>query len=130
MIGGVSTFSGFVGGGVLGLLIGIFAILMQTYVKRFQLGTEAKVADESIADGQWKRFQNEIARLDARINHLEDEVEQCRKREQEWIRRAIKAEAEAARLEALNLGRGEAHQEAQRIVSEERTAEKRSGGAR
>lgn len=125
MTGGISELSGFAIGLTGGGAIGCLAIVTRTYLARFRLGTEAKVADESITDGQWKRFQNEIARLDARINSLEQEVEQCRKREQEWIQRAVTAEAANARLEAIHLGRGEAHQEAQRIVSRERLGGKR-----
>lgn len=128
MTGAISELSGFALGLTGGGVIGCLAILTRTYVTRFRLGTEARVADDGIADAQWKRFQGEIARLDARINVLEQEVEDCRLREQQWIQRAITAEAESARLQALHLGRGEAHQEAQRIVSADRLEGKRKSG--
>lgn len=63
--------------------------------------------------GDWSRLRDEITRLDARCDHLQREVDECRAREGEWMNRAILAES------AL-LGKGEVKQEAQRIVSAER----------
>lgn len=75
---------------------------------------------ESEKDGDWKRLHAEIVRLDervdhllARCDHLQKEVDECREREGEWMRRAIAAEA-------YQLGEGEAHQQAQRFLSAER----------
>lgn len=68
-------------------------------------------------DGDWTRLRAEIQRLDGRCDHLQGEVDECRKREGEWMHRAIAAEA-------AHLGEGEARQLAQRIVSEEREADK------
>lgn len=63
--------------------------------------------------GDWQRLHAEIVRLDERCDHLQREVDECRQREGEWMRRAIVAEAASE-------GIGEARQEAQRIVSAER----------
>lgn len=69
-------------------------------------------------NGDWARLHAEIVRLDARIDHLQKEVDECRQREAEWMRRAIVAEAASE-------GIGEARQEAQRIVSTERVTDKK-----
>lgn len=68
---------------------------------------------ESAKDGDWARLRAEIVRLDARCDHLQREVDECREREGVWMQRAIAAEA-------AHLGAGEAKQEAQRIISTER----------
>lgn len=70
--------------------------------------------------GDWSRLRAEIVRLDERCDHLQREVDECRDREGEWMQRAIAAEA------AL-LGKGEAKQEAQRIISAERQADRKAG---
>lgn len=127
--------SGFAGGLSAGGLVAIFIVLCRTYLQRFRLGTEARVADDGISGNQWTRFQREISRLDERVDELSREVEECRKREaegfareQEWISRAIRAEAEVSRLQALDLGRGQANQEVQRRLSADRMEEKRDKG--
>ena len=70
--------------------------------------------------GDWSRLRDEIKRLDERCDHLQREVDECRKREGEWMSRAIAAEA-------VQLGEGRANQEAQRIVSAERLDPKGGG---
>jgi chromosome segregation ATPase len=82
---------------------------------------------EAERNGEWSRFHSEIARLvervvavEARCDHLQDEVDECRQREGEWMRRAIAAEAASE-------GLGEARQQAQRIVSIERLEPKKDG---
>src|SRR5690349_10147490 len=74
--------------------------------------------------GDWSRLRGEIERLDGRCDHLQQEVDECHRREGEWMSRAIRAES------AL-LGKGEVRQEAQRIVSAERQADaaKKDGGS-
>ncbi len=69
----------------------------------------------------WSRLREEITRLDARCDHLQKEVDECRDREAEWMRRAIAAEAASE-------GIGEARQAAQRIVSTERNVEREIKG--
>lgn len=61
----------------------------------------------------WERLRGEITRLDSRCDHLQSEVDECRRREGEWMARAIAAEA-------YQLGKGEARQDVQRIISSER----------
>lgn len=79
-------------------------------------------------DQDWARLRDEVGRLVGRVQSLEgkcdtleSEVDACRQREGEWMRRAIEAEA------AL-MGRGRADQEAQRIVSAERQADAKGKG--
>ena len=73
--------------------------------------------------GDWARLRDEIKRLDARCDHLQGEVDDCRKREGEWMSRAIAAEA-------FQMGQGDALQDAARIVAIERLtdASKREDG--
>lgn len=75
---------------------------------------------ETEKHGAWTRLHSEIDRLieriaeiEARCDHLQKEVDECRKREGEWMHRAIAAEAASE-------GIGEARQAAQRIVSADR----------
>jgi hypothetical protein len=75
------------------------------------LAWKAAKAAERSAD--WDRLRAEINRLDDRCDHLQGEVDECRRREGEWMQRAISAEA-------YQLGEGAARQEAQRIISTER----------
>lgn len=74
--------------------------------------TEANLAADQIDSSKWKRFQDEIARLDDRIKALEKDVAECKERELAAERRALAAETEKARLEAFITGRGEGRQEA------------------
>jgi hypothetical protein len=76
-----------------------------------------RVAEEA---SEHARFLAEVSRLDQRCDHLQNEVDECRKREGEWMSRAIAAEA-------VQLGLGAAKQEAQRIVSAEREANAQRG---
>lgn len=82
---------------------------------------------ETEKNGDWKRLHAEIVRctdrivaLEIRCDHLQKEVDECREREGEWMRRAIAAEAASE-------GIGEARQEAQRIVSTEMQSLKPKG---
>jgi len=68
---------------------------------------------EAEKSGDWSRLRAEIVRLDERCDHLQTAVDECREREADWMSRAISAEA-------VQLGQGEAMQQAQRIVSAER----------
>lgn len=72
----------------------------------------------------WQRLRDEIGRLDTRCDHLQVEVDACREREGEWMRRAIAAEA-------FQIGQGEANQKAAAIVAAERIldSKKNSGPA-
>lgn len=55
--------------------------------------------------GDWRRLRDEIARLDERCDGLQREVDECREREGEWMRRAMTAEAA---LLGIGMGRNEA----------------------
>lgn len=69
--------------------------------------TEAKLADDQIAAAAWKRFQDEIERLDRRIQVLEKELAECRQAKHDAENRATVAIAEKARLEGFIAGLGE-----------------------
>jgi hypothetical protein len=68
---------------------------------------------DSAKGRDWDRLRAEIVRLDERCDHLQTEVDACREREGVWMARAIAAEA-------YQLGKGQARQDAQVIVSTER----------
>lgn len=74
--------------------------------------TEAKLADEQIAGSSQKRWQDEIARLDARIHTLEEELSECRRAKHDAENRAMVATAEKARLEGFIAGRLEGQDDA------------------
>lgn len=80
---------------------------------------KAKAAEKS---QDWTRLRAEIDKLWNECAELRKVVQECERREGEWMSRAIAAEAKL-------LGMGEAKQEAQRIVSTERQADanKRDG---
>lgn len=86
--------------------------------------TEAKIAEDQITGTRWKRWQDEIARLDARIKVLEKDVAECKERELAAERRALAAETEKARLQAFITGRGEGRQEAAILDSARRIVER------
>lgn len=69
--------------------------------------TEAKLADDQITGSSWKRFQDEIARLDRRVQVLEKELAECRRAKHDAENRAAVAIAEKARLEGFIAGRTE-----------------------
>lgn len=116
---------------IFGLLVAGSITLVGYKIKTWPLVkmriTEAKLADDQIEGSSWKRWQDEIARLDARIKVLEKDVAECKAREFAAERRALVAETEAARLRAFNAGRGEARQEAAIVDSARRIVE-RDGG--
>jgi hypothetical protein len=111
--------------GVGGLLLLVFFVLVYRgplYLERRNEGKRDSAIEKA---GDWTRLREEIARLDGRCDHLQREVDDCRAREGEWMRRAITAEATLQ-------GEGDAMQEAQRILSTERQrdaeAKKNRGG--
>lgn len=73
--------------------------------------TEAKLADDQITGARWKRWQDEIARLDARIQVLEQELAECRTAKHDAENRATIAIAEKARLEGFIAGKAEGQEE-------------------
>lgn len=72
-------------------------------------------AEEKSSD--WSRLREEITRLDSRCDDLQTEVDECRKREGDWMGRAIAAESALA-------GRGQAAQEVTILQSKRRLADK------
>lgn len=90
---------------------------MADKLAREQAAAEAKAADWSRLRGEVDRLLGRVDTLEEKCDKLEGEVDACRQREAEWMRRAIEAEA------AL-MGRGRADQEAQLIVSAERQKDK------
>lgn len=79
---------------------------------------EARRDAAAVHAGDWERLRNEVTRAHDRIDKVQGELDLCHQERDEWRSRAIAAEA-------VNLGRGEANQQAQRIVSTERQADAR-----
>lgn len=69
--------------------------------------TEAKLAEDQITGSTWKRFQDEIQRLDDRVQVLEKELAECRRAKHDAENRAAVAIAEKSRLEGFIAGRNE-----------------------
>lgn len=78
---------------------------------------EGRRDKETAKSGDWSRLRGEIDRLDARCASIEEREQEC----QHQLADALKRIGE---LEGYNLGIGEAHQTAQRIISEDREARK------
>jgi len=78
---------------------------------------------QSATDRHQDRLEARIVRLEERCDAVEAELAECHRERDEWRGRAVAAEA-------VMIGRGEANQAAQRIVSAEREhdAAKREGG--
>lgn len=106
--------------GIGGLLVAVFFVLVYRGPLYLERRNEARRISAEGETSDWSRLRDEIARLDGRCDHLQREVDDCREREGEWMRRAITAEATLQ-------GEGEAWQEAQRIVSTERQADAKKG---
>lgn len=80
-----------------------------------------RVAKDAAKGADWNRLRSEIDKLWTECRELRQAVQDCENREVEWMHRAIAAEAKL-------LGRGEAMQDAQRIVSAEREIDARKRG--
>jgi hypothetical protein len=113
--------------GWLGKILSAFGLPVAAWTGVLVLAVHLyKVRNERLRDletekgGHSGRLLAEIARLDKRCDDLQTDVDECRTREGEWMKRAISAEA------AL-LGKGHAQQEAQMIVSKERTKDSGNG---
>lgn len=105
-------------GKILSWPVAAWATFCMVAVHYFRARNERLRDMETEKGGDFQRLHAEIKRLDARCDHLQREVDECRKREGEWMHRAIAAEAASE-------GIGEARQEAQRIVSTERVTDKK-----
>lgn len=79
--------------------------------------TAAKRSAAEISDGLLERSDARNLTLEDRMRHLEEREEECQHKLTDALGRI-------AELEGYNLGRGRADQDAQRIVSEEREANK------
>jgi hypothetical protein len=77
-----------------------------------------KTAKEAAKAADWNRLREEVSRLHERCDYLQHEVDECRRREGEWMSRAIAAEAAHA-------GMGASRQEVAIIESAKRITEKK-----
>lgn len=117
--------------GVYVLLLGIFVGLWRVVPGIMQRANErqkqqdehalAAAAAEAEAKAEHvEMLREEVRRLSQRVEALELKVEECERREDEWRHRAIEAEAEVHRRDAIELGLGQARQQAQAAVSADR----------
>lgn len=118
-----------------GGFVGAFTVMAKTYIDRVRLGNEEKVTDEDVTERQWKRFQLELDRRDERIDKLEGklkdlegEIEECHRERRELRDELAERDAKILRYEAMQLGLGDAKQEAARIVAEDRIEQRVSRG--
>lgn len=70
--------------------------------------------------GDWTRLRDEVDRLARRVEALETKVEECEQDRDNWRHQATSASAELARRDAIELGLGQARQQAQAAVSADR----------
>lgn len=72
--------------------------------------SDRKIADGSVMEKQWKLFQDEIERLNLRVQTLEDRI-MILEDEKSFFRDKMEEEkGKVLRFEAMNLGRGEGRQ--------------------
>lgn len=102
------------------LALGCAVLAVRFYPSWKQRWTEAKVADDQIVGAQWKRFHEEIERLVNRVTALENKCAELEREVQDCHDRESTERAGRLAAEAMMMGQGQARQEAQRIVSEER----------
>lgn len=81
---------------------------------------ESLSAEETITDSVYKRMDAEMTRLGKRIESLEQRVAELEAENRGIIKERDSALAEVARLEAVNLGRGEFKNELQVLQSAKR----------
>jgi hypothetical protein len=93
--------------------LGALALAAKFYLDRRRLIQSAAVDEAAKEGGDWTRLRAEIDRLDERCDHLQREVDECRRREGEWMTRALQAEA-------LMQGNGEIRQAASIAAAEVR----------
>lgn len=101
----------------------LVAIAMTTVVLRsgpsFLERWNERLRDKDAAKaGDWSRLRGEIKRLDERCAQIEEREQECQHNLADALQRI-------GQLEGYNLGIGEAHQTAQRIVSSERAKDAR-----
>lgn len=97
---------------------------------------EAEDITAAAKDKDWARFQREIARLVERCERAEEQADKAIEAQRACEEREIVLNKRIARLEGLDMARGEARQEAAGIVASERadpnkapsTMEKFAGG--
>lgn len=100
--------------------IGLAVLAIRFFPSWKQRWTEARTADDAIVGNQLSRLVSEIERLSARVNLLEASEERCRSE-------LADAKMRIAELEGYNIGRGEARNEAQRMLSNEREIDREKG---
>jgi len=102
-------------------LVGLAIVaLVRTWPLILARLNERKRDEDSERAGDWERLRDEISRLAKRVEALEAKVDECEAERDAALRRAVTAETELVKLEAYQLGKGEARQKAQIVVSEER----------
>lgn len=96
--------------GAIGAVIGLFSSPLTWWIKGM---VDRRKAEDSIIDSQWKRFQDECARLAARIGELEHKVEVLETELTTTREERDEYKSKVIRMEAYALGRGEARQASQ-----------------
>lgn len=102
------------------LALGAAILAVRFYPSWKQRWTEARTADEAIVGNQFKRWQEEIGRLVARVSDLEAKCDKLEESEERCRHDLADARGRIAELEGYNIGQGKARQEAANIVAADR----------
>jgi hypothetical protein len=79
-----------------------------------------RLADETVAEGQYDRLLKWAEKMEQRVRALEQEVAECHHERDTAIRERDAALADVARHEAINLGMGLGRQRAAEVVAGDR----------
>ena len=99
--------------------LAVTAVILRSGPGLFERWNERSRDRDAAKAGDWTRLRSEINRLDDRCAQIELREQECQRNLTDAIRRI-------GQLEGYNLGVGEAHQSAQRIVSIERESDARN----
>jgi hypothetical protein len=125
-MGEANSFISWLSSGGAAIWLGFFMLLgwmVRTWPVWKQRVTEAKAGADTIAGNQMARLVGEIGRLAQRVESLEASEERCRTD-------LADAKMRIAELEGYNMGRGEARNEAQRMLSNERETDRHGKGGK
>lgn len=108
--------------GVWAIFCGLMVALFKAWPAVMGRINERHRDRENEEAGSHARLLTEIERLDGRCDHLQKEVDDCREREGEWMKRAIAAEA-------YQIGRGTAANEVTILETSKRAEGNGDGNA-
>lgn len=94
------------------------------FIASIKMRAANRTADETVADGQYKRLLQWAEKMEHRVLTLEKELEVCHRERTGAIAERDAALADVARLEAVQLGMGIGRQRASEVVAADRAEQR------